>query len=351
MKFQIAPISATKSHDLFASFVDALRASKGRSFVRAGFAYATLGGAKTLVSHAESVDNWADADKAFLIGIHQAITEPSALDFLRDVTNSEVRAFVPGSKLRVEAFDATPVFHAKVLAVSTAGSRNMRLLQAGSTNLTSSAIANRPKNYEFSLAIQATVAASLDSEKLFNTWWSHLWAQSRRVDKQFIQKYAELRRQVLDRNPILRSAAEPPSGIGEAEYFFSEVGAASGPPGARHQIEFPESLARFFGGIKRQRRNISLRRGNRTWTGRPLSYKKTTYGVEIWRLGMPTQPTGGDPIAERAIRFRRTPSHGAFEFEVVDVGSQEFDEWVRLANRHGHLGATHGERARRYGFY
>ena len=66
---------------------------------------------------------------------------------------------------------------------------------------------------------------------------------------------------------------------------------------------------------------------------------------------MPTQHTGGDPIAGRAIRFRRTAEGGTFEFEVVDVESEDFAKWVRLANIRGHLGATRGKGGRRYGFY
>jgi len=66
---------------------------------------------------------------------------------------------------------------------------------------------------------------------------------------------------------------------------------------------------------------------------------------------MPTQNSGGDPISERAIRYRRTSDANTFEFEVVDVGSAEFRQWTRDANLHGHVGRTRGQRQRRYGFY
>jgi hypothetical protein len=68
-------------------------------------------------------------------------------------------------------------------------------------------------------------------------------------------------------------------------------------------------------------------------------------------LGMPTQATGGEPVAHRAIQFRRTDQAAAFHFEVADVGSAAYNGWVRQSNLRGHLGATHGSGSRRYGFY
>ena len=66
---------------------------------------------------------------------------------------------------------------------------------------------------------------------------------------------------------------------------------------------------------------------------------------------MPTQTKGGPPVAKRAIRFKRTNDPSKFEFEVTDVDSDVFTDWEQAANLSGHLGATHGQRARRYGFY
>ena len=164
-------------------------------------------------------------------------------------------------------------------------------------------------------------------------------------------QYARLRQRVLDDNPILRTMLETPETIKDARHFFLEVGAASGPPGRRHQVEFPKTLAEFFGEASYTRRDLRLRQQDQVWEQRPLSHKQTTYGVDIWRLGMPTPTTGGPSISERAIRFTRTEEQNAFDFEVTDVESREFQTWETSANLSGHLGATHGQRARRYGFY
>jgi len=352
MKIDLVPIAAAQSHHYFELFADSLdTANADDAIIRGGFAYASLGGVQQFLSIVESKGNWRHIRKEFLIGLHHAISEPSALEDLRRVPNAQVRAFIPRGRLSIDVFDATPLFHPKVLAISAAGNEHVRFLQAGSANMTVQAIGTQPKNYEFSVACQAEGSESVDSSNYFDTWWSAIWNQSREVDRDFIRRYARLRRDVLEQNPILRSTTEAPQSIAEAEYFFLEVGAGSGPPGSRHQVEFPESLARFFGEPQQNRRDITLRQHGRVWRTRPLSYKRTTYGVPIWRLGMPTQPSGGVPISFRAIQFKRTADPEVFKFEVVDVDSDQYREWVNLANLDGHLGSTRGQGARQYGFY
>jgi hypothetical protein len=352
MRLQLAPVTANSPNQLFASLTGALGRIAGRDgLVRAGFAYATLGGVQRFLSQVEEVSQWNSLPKEFLIGLHQAITEPSALELLRTAPNTLVRVFIPGKKLTLSAFSSSPVFHPKIVALCAADGRNVRLIQAGSTNLTSAAIGLVPHNFEFSVAVHADTPASIDPMRLFESWWSPLWTQSRVVDRGLILQYAALREQVMEKNPLLRCVVEVPASIETATYFFIGVGAGSGPPGFRHQVEFPESLVRFFGRVQRVRRPLTLYRGSEIWADRPLSYKRTTFGVEIWRLGMPTQATGGDPIANRAILFTRRPVRDAFDFEVVDLNTVSFRSWARKANISGHLGTTAGLRGRQYGFY
>src|SRR5262249_36533064 len=153
----------------------------------------------------------------------------------------------------------------------------------------SAAIGANPKNDEFAIALSDEHGDGVDGLGLWNPWWSGIWKRSRRLDRRLISAYGELRRRLLGENPVLRFVTEVPPSIATASFFFSEVGAASGPPEERHQIEFPAALARFFGEVQRHRRDLTLRRDGVMWRGRPLSYKRTTFGVEIWRLGMPTQ--------------------------------------------------------------
>lgn len=353
MKIHLVPVAAAKpQHHYFKRLADSLDAENAENvIIRWGFAYASLGGVQQLLSTVGSKESWMHVKKEFLIGIHHAISEPSALETLRKIPQAQVRAFVPGRRLTNAVFDQPPVFHPKVLAVSTIDGGDVRLLQAGSANMTLSAIGSQPKNYEFSLALQAEDSESIDPNEYFDAWWSTVWNKSREVDRNFIRQYAKLRRDIFEHNPILRSAAETPKSIAEAEYFFIEVGAGSGPPETRHQVEFSESLVQFFGEPLWGRQDLTLRRSGRVWYERPLTHKLTTYDVDIWRLGMPTQASGGIPISFRAIQFKRTSDPIVFEFKVADLDSDEYREWVSLANLNGHLGSTRGQRARQYGFY
>ena len=344
-------IAAGQPHSFFDSFDQALsKVSPKNALLLAGFAYATFGGVRYLVSHVEASRS-RSIPKRFIIGIHHGITEPYALELLRGIQQSEVRIFVPGKKLTPQALVAAPLFHPKVLALTSARTGKLKFLQAGSPNLTSSAVGDIPKNFEFAIGLGADRRTSLDSGATFTNWWKHIWNCSRIVDKRLIEQYGKVRLKVLDQNPILRHAVGPPSEVQDAKYFFMEVGAASGPPGYRHQIEFPETLAAFFGTPVRHGRTLTLSGNGVAWDKRPLSYKVTTFGVEIWRLGMPTQRSGGEPITERVIRFCRTDDPNTFEFEITDRQSETFTKWENVANTLGQLGATHGGRPRRYGFY
>jgi len=352
MKSYVAPVTAGSPHTQFTSFDNALSEVNARDArLLGGFAYATLDGVQHFIAHAKANKNWDPISKRFVIGVHHGITEPSALERLRSIRESEVRIFVPGKRLNADALVSTPLFHPKVFAITTSNNTRLRFLQAGSANMTSSALSDHPKNYEISISIDADKAISLAPVKVFVNWWSRVWKQSWEVDTALIKRYADLRLRMLERNPILRHAAGPSSNIRSTEYFFIEVGAASGPPGLRHQIEFPESLAAFFGRPVPHRRDLTLSSHGVVWHGRPLSFKTTTYGVEIWRLGMPTQHSGGEPVANRVIRFRRLDEGRVCDFEVADTNSNTVLKWTKSANIFGHIGATHGQRQRLYGFY
>ena len=350
VEFRLLPVAPDRPHELFDRFAEALGNTFSRDAeVRAAFAYATFSGVDEFLNVIAAAQNWQAVRKRILVGVHNAITEPAALEELRGLDRVEVRAFVPGGRLRETTFAMKPVFHPKVIALEE--NQTLKAIQAGSSNLTAAAIGSPAANYEMGMYASATDTAELDADNSFAAWWTPLWNASRIVDRRFVLRYAELRRGVLDRNPIVRAAMETPDTIVSARHFFLEVGAGSGPPASRHQVEFPIGLARFFGEVSYERRGISLQAGGQTWDDRPLSFKQTSYGVDIWRLGMPTQARGGPPIAERAIRFTRTADPFAFGFDVAEVNTEVFVDWERLANLSGHLGTTHGQRARRYGFY
>lgn len=350
MEFRILPVAPNFPHELFHDFTEVLRDTKEfDTEIRAAFAYATYRGIDEFLKAVRKSGNWDETSKFILTGVHNAITEPSALEVLRKLERTEVRAFIPGRRLTSGSFSAKPVFHPKVLALTSGEA--LQAIQAGSANLSAAAIGTEAGNYELATYAGSSKAAELDPDSRFLGWWTEVWDASRVVDRRFIRKYADLRQEALERNPIVRATVETPETINAAQHFFLEVGAGSGPPGARHQVEFPESLVQFFGELSHARRDITLRADGQEWTDRPLSFKHTSFGVDIWRLGMPTQAKGGAPVAKRAIRFTRTDTPLAFAYEVTDVDSEVFRDWERLANLSGHIGTTQGQGGRRYGFY
>lgn len=349
MRIQINPILASTQHDCYGRLTETLSQVPRSSVLRGGFAFVSWGGAQTLIDRLHATPGWVKREKHFLVGLFQGITEPAALDLLRTVPNTTLKVFLPRKRLDEQSLFTKPMFHPKVLAITSRAGKKLSFIQVSSANLTVSAIGILPQNHELGVSL-SDVSGNIDSDDAFMSWWTGLWNSGRIASPKLIADYASIRRKFVKKNPIVLSNLDPPTEIATAETFFIEVGAGSGPPGQRHQVEFTESLAQFFGTVVRGRRDVTLRRSGQEWTGRPLSYKRTTYGVEIWRLGMPTQASGGVPVAERAIMFRRTAVPNVFDFEVSKVSASAYSEWVRDANRYGHLGATHGLRQRQFGF-
>lgn len=344
---RILPVSPGSAHILFQPIIETLEQIDPSDYVvHFGFAYVTVAGLQEFLRRFERVSNWAMFDKQVIVSVHHAITEPYALKTLRGLPRCEARIYLPHGRLTLPALADKSVFHAKTVAISSRSGLPISI-HVGSANVTAAAIGRQPTNYELALSASSPLLGARD----WQNWWGKAWRSSLAVDDRFIKRYGSLRQELLSRNPVIATVAEVPRTISRARFFFLDVGAASGPPGARHQVEFPAALARFFGPLRRGRRDLVLQKDGSIWAGRPLSFKRTSYGVEIWRLGMPTVATGGEPIAERAIRFERTDVPWRFTFKVTDVTTDQYAEWERLANLDGHLGQTRGERQRAYGFF
>jgi hypothetical protein len=136
----------------------------------------------------------------------------------------------------------------------------------------------------------------------------------------------------------------------EATVLWIEAGAMSG--GSRNQVEFAQDLAEFFAPAIEAQRWLTLTAGSRSWSDRTLSPKRTTFGVDIWRLSLPTQAQSGMRYPDRIIRFERVQGPGgreAFRIAVADVGSNQHERWRHEALERGEVGTTSGDRE--YGIY
>lgn len=312
--------------------------------LRAGFAFATAGGVRSLMSALEDMPTWVQMAKYFTIGIAQGITEPQAVRDLADLPNSHVRLFIPTKHINLSTLVAQPFFHPKVVSLTC---DDAFWLFVSSANLTASAFGNPVRNYEVGLLSSLTGADMAPAMASFDRWWRHSWTRSMQATEPLLRRYASLRPTAFARNPDILQLVDPPPNIRTATHLWIEAGKASGIE--RHQVEFPENLAEFFGPIVRSRVDLTINLGGHAWFPRPLTQKTTTFGVDIWRLGTPTIRSGGEPIQNRILRFSRSNTPLTFELVVADPGSQAALAWERESNYFGHLGQTRGAHPRRYG--
>lgn len=121
--------------------------------------------------------------------------------------------------------------------------------------------------------------------------------------------------------------------------------------GSRNQVEFSGELAPFFGDPEKGSRTLLIRDRGKTWADRPLSYKQTTFGVDIWRLSLPTRAQGAHhDYPGKVIYLKRSEKNGtqAFELDVAVPGTLRQRRWYLASNRGGYVGVTSGNR--KFGF-
>lgn len=337
--------------DLPGALRTALAGAPGQMRVRFGCPFVSNAGLDILLSGLDSDNAWRRADKEWIIGIRHGITEPAAIERLRDLDRSVVRIFVGGRRLRADSLVSGRLFHAKVAFVESIQGNNTSLL-AGSANLTSAALGPSAINYEAGVWI-GSGAASQAHRTQFEAWWQEAWGQSIDVTDRVLQDYTRFRDSFLDRNPDTLVGVDPPSldRLDSASVLWIEAGAMSG--GSRNQIEFGRDLARFFGRVTNRSRNLRIEVNGRLYVDRPLTPKTTTFGVEIWRLSLPTERQCGLVYPGTVIRFqKRRAQQGRlyFELDVADPGSAEHDAWRASAHSRGYIGVTSGGGRRTYGF-
>jgi hypothetical protein len=132
--------------------------------------------------------------------------------------------------------------------------------------------------------------------------------------------------------------------------LWIEAGDMSG--GSRNQIEFDEDLGRFFGiqlpavGASTQ---LSIDVTGKRWHECSLAAKKTTYGVIIYRLNLPTATNGGFDYPGTVLKF--VPAGGRyFRVIVAEQGSADHQAWRAEASNNGTIARTGGAGGREFGY-
>lgn len=320
---------------------------------RLGFAYASSSGLDALLPALETKQRWKSIKKTWILGLHHGITEPLAIKRIQSQPNSSVRLFVAGSRLTSDSLLSQTIFHAKSILLEGSGDDiGSRFLIAGSGNLTGSALANPARNFEIGVAAPGDLLKGFSLEG-FNRWWDHAWKLSVPASDANVEKYTKFRASFFAKNPDTLSNLDRPSssGIADARVLWIEAGQMSG--GSRNQIEFSEELAGFLGPVSNKSKLIKIRVGDETWTNRPLTPKTTSFGVSIWRLGLPTTHMCGLTYPGSFVRLERSrDSNGEyFQLTVAIPDSTELDAWRSEANRTGFLGRTQGQHRREFGVH
>ena len=303
------------------------------------------------MSHVTSIGTWSDLRKQWIIGLHHGITEPKALERVRALPNSSLRVFAGSRSLNLASLFAGQLFHAKIILIT---SLRRSLGQpphfvASSANLSDAALGASARNYEAGVALSGAEVSRLSS-RLAAEWWARAWRDSLPVTDGLLDRYTKLRDRLVDRNPDMLMGMDPPSlpDLQDAEMLWIDAGAMSG--GSRNQVEFNEELAAFFGPPRRTTRHLRIRANGNEWDDRPLAHKVTTFGVNIWRLSLPTLTAGGFNYPGTVIRFQKgSDSAGLyFSLSTADFGGSRARRWRALAHRQGYVGMTSGQRS--FGF-
>lgn len=295
--------------------------------VRWAVAYSTLPGCQRLtqrISGRLGQLQWHACRKSFLTSFDYGLTDPSALDFLSKMPNSQVYIANPGVKAE-QGFRPAEAFHPKLFLFDGPDAVGYVV---GSANLTQAAL------------ISNTEVVSAGREPPANCVWNDVWSELMRgaspltddLLKAYREKWAAPKLRPIDPDlqpapPIIQPTSKAVfwdavtrGRINPAlfEHFWVEAG--SMPSGGSHnQLEIPRGANRFFGFNHTVYGDEHITIGHpaftirdRRWTDRPLTWHGNN---KMERINLPTQSQGGFEYRDTAVLFRRHSK--GFEIHVA----------------------------------
>lgn len=184
--------------DVLLEGIQRAAALHGASRLRGAFAYASAGGALSLIETLRPrVANWEQVTKRWLVAFDFGHTEPAAVELLASLPNSEVR--VPGGADVVgHKLIPSRCFHPKLLVLDKVGAHNGTPLAfvAGSGNLTQSGLQFGVE--AGSLAVWEGSLSSAEQDSLKLAWrqvrrLDQLWQGADRLTSNLLAQYAAAR--------------------------------------------------------------------------------------------------------------------------------------------------------------
>lgn len=335
--------------------------------LRVAVAYASLAGCKDIIDGFEThLKQWNDVTKKWLISIDFGRTEARALEFLRDLPNSEVR--VPsGSNLLTSKLIPNRCFHAKTLIFD--GNRkssdgNFGLF-TGSANLTLSGLhtgAEHAVGLVWIPPLSEGERRNLQNVEKILAWWDITWNQSDNATKKFLAEYSKIcpKSSKEDDAETVRSFAssdvvvKPLKAIpwSQARCLWSETyelykNRGKNRPG--NQLDFPRGTRVYFGfpptdvTINTIFGNVVLQ-----YDDKPLVKRSVRFGHNYMdKVNLPVPGESAPSSYDNTyVHFERM---GQKRFKITLSTNNEQKIWRKKSEKQGMLYEMSG--GRQYGFY
>lgn len=294
--------------------------------VRVAAAFASEAGVEVLRGRIIGATTFDAAEKQWLVGIQDGITQPKALEKLGSTKNSEVRIPFGGAAMADAALQAPDFFHPKLYYFENSSTEQVAIVST-SANLTFSALRT---NVEQILVWQGAHSDAVAGK--LGEWWAELWEDAELATSSFVADYESKRPKLpLRKKPLSKEPAD--SVLRDASSFWIEL-TRKPEGGSYNQIELLYNAHFFFHPDVKKPSNAVARqltfedsRGNVyddpdrqiTFHGPP----RTPTGNSMWRIYMPTLAKGfrGYQDGEVLVRFERTSETDHYLVTVAAANS------------------------------
>jgi len=320
--------------------------------VRVAAAFSTESGVRELRSRVIGAAKFDAADKRFLIGIQEGVTQPDALRRLQGLTASAVRVPFGRQALASPTLRAPTFFHPKLYYLENTSTGEAQLLSA-SANLTYRGLRASVEQF------LAWSGATTNTEAVaFTDWWDGLWGLADVATPAFIRTY-ESQRPLLPTPAHAITMAPPNADLQAATEFWIEL--TRQPEGASfNQVELLFNGHVFF--YPRVARPPQTAHRPLTFedsagtiyddSGRRIMFNGPPLkpgGNGMWRVYMPTAVKGfvGYQDGDAIVHFTRTRRRDHYLIEVAPARSPQALHWIQTA---GGIAVGQGPPPRRMGW-
>lgn len=337
-------------------------ARPGLTRIRVAVAYTTLAGCQVVFGQFSDLllSRWRGVTKEFITSFDYGLTEPSALDYLQSLNNSEVRIASTGAIQR-PSLRPERAFHAKAYMfdfIGPTGSRTEVVL--GSANLT-----QRGLTVNDELATRTVFDADDDGVELA---WSTLRDGSEPLTPTLLEQYRSAS-QLLGRTRDANDNVERPPVVpgsylamgdaiahnkvdpGAMFNFWIEAGSMSS-GGSNNQLELPRGANQYFG-LDFQAyadNHETMGEVDLEVRGKILQRQLRWHGNNrMERIYLPTIQQGGYNYAGTIILFTYVDSR--FRVVVVPEGSPVANGWLQASLNGGHVFRVGGNSDRMCGLF